>query len=59
MDANSFGAQSHSCEAINGARGFKGWIYSALILLQPALALVAVKQGQVSAVSVLARLPVV
>jgi hypothetical protein len=57
MDANSFGTQSHSCEAINGAalRAFKGCGFiRALILLQPAPGLAAVKQP--SALSVLERL---
>ena len=48
MDANSFGPQSHSCEAINDAavRGFKGLGFiRALILLLPAPALAAVTRG--------------
>ena len=48
MDANSFGTQSHSCEAINGAavRGFKGCGFiRALILLQPAPDLAAATRG--------------
>jgi hypothetical protein len=55
MDAHSSCTQSHSCEAMNGACGF----IHRLILLQPAPVLAAVKQGQVSAFSVLARLLVV
>jgi hypothetical protein len=46
MDANSFGTQGHSCDAINGARRFKGLGFiRPFILLQPAPVLDAVKRG--------------